>query len=168
MTRAIFVDANICLSLGEHNAHLPTASLITCTLYGTVYTRAHQEGTSMTNSVRLKRVEAFFFENESGREPVRDWLIALPRDDRRDVGRGLMTLEFGWPIGMPLARAMGQGLHELRIDLSNRRSARVLFYIDSAQRLVLLHAFMKSSRTTPKSDLELARSRMKQHRRSLL
>jgi len=120
----------------------------------------------MTDNSRLKRVQAFFFSSESGREPVREWLTELSRDDRREVGRALMTLEFGWPIGMPLARPMGQGLHELRIDLSGHRAGRVLFYIDTHQHLVLLHAFLKSSRTTPKNDLDLARSRLKQHRRS--
>jgi phage-related protein len=77
-----------------------------------------------------------------------------------------MTLEFGWPVGMPLARPMGQGLHELRVDLSGNRSVRVFFYVDVHQRLVLLHAFGKTTRATPKKDLELARSRMKQHQRN--
>ncbi len=120
----------------------------------------------MADAPRLKRVQAFFFSSALGHEPVREWLMELSRDDRREIGRGLMTLEFGWPIGMPLARPMGQALHELRIDLSGNRSARVLFYVDVEQRLVLLHAFMKSSRATPKSDLDIARNRMKQHRRS--
>jgi phage-related protein len=113
----------------------------------------------------MKRIEACFFRTGSGKEPVRDWLFELNRDDRRIVGRALMTLEFGWPIGMPLARSMGNGLHELRVDLSGKRSARVLFYIDVCQRLVLLHAFFKRSQTTPKSEPELARARMKQHHR---
>src|SRR5215831_6708904 len=114
----------------------------------------------------LKRIRAFFYRNESGSEPARDWLMSLSREDRRDIGRGLMTLEFGWPIGMPLARPMGKGLHELRVELSFKRSARVLFYVDSTQRLVILHGFLKATRTTPKSDLELARLRMKLHQRN--
>jgi phage-related protein len=116
----------------------------------------------------MKRIEACFFKTSSGKEPVRDWLFELDRDDRRIVGRALMTLEFGWPVGMPLARSMGNGLHELRVDLSNKRSTRVFFYIDASQRLVLLHAFFKRSQTTPKNELELARTRMKQHHRDQL
>lgn len=92
--------------------------------------------------------------------------MALQREDRREIGRSLMTLEFGWPIGMPLARPMGQGLHELRVSLARRRDCRVFFYVDRHQRLVLLHAVMKQTRATPKSDLGLARQRMHEHARS--
>ena len=53
-------------------------------------------------------------------------------------------------IDISWARPMGQGLHELRIALSGNRAARVFFYVDGVQRMVLLHAFLKSSRTTPK------------------
>lgn len=34
----------------------------------------------------MKRVRAFFFATQSGHEPVRDWLMALDREDRREVG----------------------------------------------------------------------------------
>lgn len=115
----------------------------------------------------MKRVQAFFFATEFGREPVREWLLNLDREDRREIGRSLMTLEFGWPVGMPLARAMGQGLHELRVGLTEHRNARIFFYVDLEQRLILLHAFIKRSRTTPIRDLELARQRMRAHRRSI-
>jgi phage-related protein len=93
--------------------------------------------------------------------------MALAREDRREVGRSLMSLEFGWPIGMPLSRAMGKGLHELRVTIGRRRAARVFFYLDRKQRLVLLHAIIKQSQTTPKRDLDLARERMQEHQRSV-
>jgi phage-related protein len=115
----------------------------------------------------MKRVSAFFYATQSGREPVREWLLSLERTSRREIGHSLMTLEFGWPIGMPLSRSMRQGLHELRVELAGHRSARVFFYVDRAQRLILLHATLKKSKTTAKSDLDLARYRMKDHQRSL-
>ena len=114
----------------------------------------------------LKRVQARFFLTESGREPVKDWLLGLDRADRREVGRDLMTLEFGWPIGMPLSRPIGAGLHELRSTISGRRECRIFYYVDRFQQLILLHAFIKRSRATPKAELHLARERMKQHQRS--
>ena len=116
----------------------------------------------------LKRVQAFFFATESGQAPVREWLMALDREDRRELGRNLMTLEFGWPVGMPLSRPLGQGLHELRVTISGNRAARVLFYVDRKQRLILLHAMTKASRATPRKDLALARRRMREHQRSKL
>jgi hypothetical protein len=57
-----------------------------------------------------KRVPLVFFRTETGSEPVREWLLELPKADRRIVGAGLKDLEFGWPIGMPLSRALAGGL----------------------------------------------------------
>lgn len=114
----------------------------------------------------MKRVEAHFFVSQSGREPVRDWLFGLDRADRREIGRDLLTLEFGWPVGMPLSRPMGGGLHELRSSISGGRECRIFFYVDHTERIVLLHAIIKRSKTTPKRELDLARERMKQHQRS--
>lgn len=79
-----------------------------------------------------KRVPAFFYRTENGREPVRDWLKSLPYDDdRKRIGDDIKTVEFGWPIGMPVRRSLGQGIHEVRSKLAQNRIARVLFYIDA-------------------------------------
>jgi phage-related protein len=115
----------------------------------------------------MRRMSAFFFRSDGGAEPVRDWLRDFPREDRRAIGHGLMVLEFGWPVGMPLAKSMGHGLHELRVTVSGNRNVRILFYVDAQQRIVLLHGFVKKTARTPLVDLDLARKRMKQHPRSL-
>jgi phage-related protein len=104
----------------------------------------------------LKRAPAVFFRTAAGGEPVRDWLKALPPDDRRAVGDDIRAVEFGWPVGMPLVRPMGGGLHEVRTSLPSRRIARVLFFVSRQGELVLLHAFIKKSRATPMADLHLA------------
>ena len=62
---------------------------------------------------------------------------------------------------MPLCRALGEGLWEIRSDLSSNRAARVIFCVDE-DRMVLLHGFIKKTQKTPKSDLELARKRQKE------
>ena len=54
-----------------------------------------------------------FYRSLSGREPVREWLKALPIEDRRAVGLDLMRVQFRWPVGMPLCRALGEGLGEV-------------------------------------------------------
>ena len=74
------------------------------------------------------------------------------------LGRDLQRLEYGWPVGMPLARSLGEGLHELRSNLRGSRTARVIFWVGE-RRLVLPHAFLKKTRKTSKEDLELARFR---------
>ena len=108
-----------------------------------------------------KRVPLVFFRSDTGSEPVLDWLRELPRADRRVVGAGLKDLEFGWPIGMPLCRALGGGLFELRVSLRSRRIARVMVCVHEGE-LVALHAFIKKTQKTPRSDMTLARSRKRQ------
>jgi phage-related protein len=75
----------------------------------------------------VKKLPAAFYQLSSGREPVRDWLKALSDEDRKVVGEDIKDVEFSWPIGMPLCRAMGKGLWEVRSDLTGGRIARVLF-----------------------------------------
>lgn len=102
-----------------------------------------------------KRIPALFYQSESGKQPVRDWLMKLELADRKTIGTDIKTVEFGWPIGMPTCRPMGKGLYEVRSSLSSGRIARVLFCIYSGQ-MVLLHGFIKKSQKTPKQDLDLA------------
>lgn len=117
---------------------------------------------------KLKRIHAIFFCTEAGNEPVRDWLKSLtPVEDRKQIGIDIKTVEFGWPIGMPVCRPLGDGLYEVRSTLSSRRIARVLFYIDVQSRMVLLHAFIKKSQKTPPSDMALARRSKALHEKSL-
>jgi phage-related protein len=109
----------------------------------------------------VKRLPAAFYELPSGREPVREWLKALDRDDRKVIGEDIKDVEFSWPIGMPLCRALGRGLWEVRSQLARGRIARVLFGIHEGQ-MVLLHAFIKKTQKTPDSDLDLALKRLKE------
>ena len=43
------------------------------------------------------------------------------------IGADIKTVEFGWPIGMPTCRPMGDGLFEVRTNLPQNQIARVLF-----------------------------------------
>ncbi|MCL2657672.1 MAG: type II toxin-antitoxin system RelE/ParE family toxin [Betaproteobacteria bacterium] len=105
-------------------------------------------------------LEVRFFKTDTGVEPVRDWLKSLSATDRKTIGGELKTVQFGWPLGMPLVRKMERDLWEVRIHLEGR-IARVMFTV-SSQVMVLLHGFIKKSQSTPKEDLSLAKSRLKQ------
>jgi phage-related protein len=85
--------------------------------------RAHD-----THATRGKRIRVIFFRTETGREPVREWLKSLPKQDRKRIGEDIKTVEFGWPIAMPVCRPMGGGLREVRTSLAQNRAARVLFW----------------------------------------
>jgi phage-related protein len=108
-----------------------------------------------------KRIPASFYQNENGTEPVRDWLKKLDREERRLIGIDIKTVEYGFPIGMPTCRSMGDGLYEVRTNLPQGRKARVLFCIHHGS-MVLLHGFFKKTQKTPKKDLDLALERKQQ------
>ena len=122
---------------------------------------------SSETDLQGKRVKAVFYRTEAGGEPVRAWLKSLPsREDRKRIGEDIKTVEFGWPVGMPVCRSVGGGIYEVRSDLAQNRIARVLFYFDRNGRMVLLHGFIKKTRKMPEEDLELARRNKKKHGRS--
>lgn len=115
-----------------------------------------------------KRVPAIFYRTEAGGELVRDWLKALPSpDDRKRIGEDIKTVEFGWPIGMPVCKPLSDGICEVRTRLTQNRIARVLFYVDRKNRMVLLHGFIKKTQRTPAEDLDLARRNKSKHQRGV-
>jgi phage-related protein len=86
-----------------------------------------------------KRVQAVFYQTRGGRQPVREWLLTLPAEDRRIIGEDIKTVELGWPIGMPVCRALGEGLYEIRSTIAaGRVEARVYVAIEDGL-VVLLH-----------------------------
>lgn len=109
-----------------------------------------------------KRLPARFFESETGAVPVRDWLLGLSDADRKAIGDDIRTAEFGWPLGMPLCRAIKghKGLWEIRSRLSDGHIARV-FFCSYGEAMVLLHGFIKKSRKTPEKEIETAMRRMR-------
>ena len=103
-------------------------------------------------------IQVVFYRTETGIEPVREWLKGLSRSDRKIIGEDIKTVQFGWPLGMPLIRKLDTGLWEVRSRLDNR-IARVIFTI-YGEFIVLLHGFIEKSRKTPTGDLKLAKKRM--------
>lgn len=101
-----------------------------------------------------------FFATETGREPVREWIKSIPREQRRIIGEDIKTVQFGWPLGMPLVRKLDRDLWEVRIRLPDG-IARIVF-TTSESRMILLHGFIKKSRKTPQDDLALAKTRLRQ------
>lgn len=110
---------------------------------------------------RRKKVPAVFYISATGNEPVREWLLELTKEDRKAVGMDVKTVEYGWPVGMPVCRPMKDGLYEVRTNLLGGKIARVLFCFHSGK-MVLLHGFIKKSQQTPQPDLELAKSRKRE------
>ena len=113
---------------------------------------------------KLPRLTVRFFRESTGSEPVRDWLKRLPVEEKREIGYDIKTVQFGWPIGMPVVDHIDGDMWEVRTRLSTR-IARVLFVLEGNV-MVLLHGFIKKERKTPKADLDIAKQRLKKLRSS--
>ena len=81
-------------------------------------------------------------------------------DDRKAIGADIQTVEFGWPIGMPLCKSLGDGLWEVRSNIRDG-IARVIFFLHQGN-LIILNGFVKKTRRTPEAEIELARKRKKE------
>ena len=67
-------------------------------------------------------------------------------------------------LGEPHTKAFGGGLFELRLK-GAEGIARVFFCTLVGRRIVMLHGFIKKSERTPRRELEIAESRMKEVKR---
>ncbi|MBE0532629.1 MAG: type II toxin-antitoxin system RelE/ParE family toxin [Rhodospirillales bacterium] len=74
-----------------------------------------------------KVLQAAFFVTDTGKRPVRDWLMELTPQDRKSIGEDIATLEFSWPIGKPKCSPIRgvKGLYEVRSNISSGRIARM-------------------------------------------
>jgi phage-related protein len=106
-------------------------------------------------------LRVIFFQTETGNAPVREWLKELPKEERTLIGEDIKTVQYRWPLGMPLVRHLGDKIFEVRTNLPTR-IARTLFFVDGAE-IVLLHGFVKKTRQTPPEDLSLAGKRKRDY-----
>ncbi len=106
----------------------------------------------------MKKINVYFYRNLNGIEPVREFLQKLSKKDKKIIGIDLKTVEFGWPIGMPVCRLLSKGLYEVRSNLTSGKIVRVIFCIEKSN-MILLHGFIKKSQKIPQKELELAKQR---------
>ena len=64
--------------------------------------------------VKGLKLEVVFFRTAAGREPVREWMQGFAKADKRTLGTDIKTVQYGWPLGMPLVRKLEPELWEVR------------------------------------------------------
>src|ERR1700722_14730275 len=84
-----------------------------------------------------------FYRETNGNEPVRKWLQSLDKPIKVIVGEDISKVQFRWPLGMPLVRGLGDGIHEVRSHIPNG-IIRVLFTVIS-KKMILLHGIIKKT-----------------------
>ncbi len=107
------------------------------------------------------RLNVVFFCTASGAEPVRRWLKSLQEAHKKAIGEDIKTVQFGWPLGMPLVEKLEPYLWEVRTKVPDG-IARVLFTVDGPI-MILLHGFIKKTQKIPQKDINTARSRLRQY-----
>jgi len=109
-----------------------------------------------------QKLNAVFYRNRNGVEPVRDWLKGLPKAERKAIGEDIAYVQYKWPIGKPRIDHLRGPVWEVRTTLGNR-IARTLFAVAHGQ-MVLLHGFIKKTQRTPGDEIDLAITRFKEWR----
>src|SRR5437667_5350488 len=102
-----------------------------------------------------------FYETETGKCPVREFLDELKASDPDDfatVVAGLAKLRNRQYHREPLSKAIGGGLFELRHV--GKLNTRVLWFFMKDRRIVLLHGIRNKGQAIPTRDLATARQRM--------
>ncbi|MBT9288265.1 type II toxin-antitoxin system RelE/ParE family toxin [Prosthecodimorpha staleyi] len=111
------------------------------------------------------KLEVVFYRTEAGNEPVLEWIRSLEADDRRIIGADLRTVQFGWPLGMPLCRKLGDGLYEVRSHLTDKKISRLVFF-QCGNTIVIVEGFIKKTQATPNEVLKLSKKRKSEYERA--
>ena len=112
-------------------------------------------------SKRIVELKVYFYATELGNEPVKKWMKDLSLKDKQIIAEDIKTVQYGYPIGMPLTRILQgtDGLEEIRCKITDG-IARIIFYVED-DTLILLHAFIKKTQKTPQKELDIAIKRYK-------
>ena len=62
-----------------------------------------------------KRLRVRFYRTPAGDEPVREWLKALPPEERKVIGDDLKAAQYGWPLATPLISQLEVDVNETHL-----------------------------------------------------
>ena len=93
----------------------------------------------------------YFFVDEKGNNPVREFVESLPDKEQAKVAAYVSELKIqGHNLRRPLADYLGDGIYELR-----PKNNRVFYFFFLKDNVILVHAIRKKTNKIPKEDLVL-------------
>jgi len=111
----------------------------------------------------VKKVEAVFYVDARGREPVLAWIKRLKRKVQNKCLAKIIRLEEeGHSLSRPDAAYLRDDIYELRIA-SDRNQYRILYFFHGGKAVVLCHAFLKKKQQVPKKEIDKAVKLKKMH-----
>lgn len=88
-------------------------------------------------------------------------LTRFPIEARREAGYQLDKVQQGKePSDWKPMQSIGKGVREIRVHIAGEH--RIIYLATLADAVYVLHAFTKKTQRTPKADIDLAKSRLKQ------
>lgn len=99
-------------------------------------------------------MEIKFYEDQTGRVPVKEFLDGLDIKMRQKMLRSIQALQdMGISLRMPLSESLEDGIFELRAK-SGTNISRVMYFFIIGNRAVLTHGFIKKTQKTPRRELQ--------------
>ena len=109
--------------------------------------------------------EVEYYETQLGRAPVFEWIQNMSAEEQALALRYIDQLALlGTEAHPPLIGHLGGKLYELRWKSADRQH-RIAYFAWTGRKFVLLHGFIKKTRTTAKRDLDTSRKRMRDYER---
>lgn len=100
--------------------------------------------------------EIIFYELENGNVPVADFIKSLDKKMIAQVLKNIDLLKMsGYKLGLPHAKHIGNGLHELRMK-SESGITRIFYFFYIENKIILTNGFIKKTQKLPKVELEIA------------
>ena len=104
-----------------------------------------------------------FFRDNTGKEPVREWLVGLGEEAKKKIGVEIKTVQYGWPANIPrnLVKKLKRqkNLWEVRSNFKKgKQPTRILFTVKGNE-MVILHGFFKGSPKEVNRNLDFAKGR---------
>ena len=112
-----------------------------------------------------KKFKINFFETVNGRQPVREFLLELTKEDRKELGGDIKVVQESFPVGLPLVRKLKPDLWEIRSYIKDG-ICRV-FFTFYEEKIILLHAIIKKTQKTLPREIDVAVERLKEFKRMM-
>ncbi|MBA7628408.1 hypothetical protein ES703_35891 [subsurface metagenome] len=111
------------------------------------------------------RWEIEFYQDSQGNTPVQEFILGQSAKVQAKLLHFIdMLQDFGMSLGQPYIKKLrNSDVWELRIRHSSNYY-RILYFAFSGQKFILLHAFLKTAKGTPKGEIEIAQDRINDYK----
>jgi len=97
--------------------------------------------------------QVLYYVRASGRSPVKEYLAIFPIEEVVEIEESIILLcKNEGRLLAPHSKHIYKKIWELRIQCMNHRH-RILYFIAPARKIILLSAFLKKSKKTPRSEI---------------